>query len=174
MKPGFTFLGLVLGITLVVAQTFSKQGISFSLFDKNGTRLTEEAISNGTIKVYSLREQNGAKDQMLTYNKERQLFSLAETVVSPGISLALVSPTDTMYIAVFGRSGTDRVIEGITVQRGSYVLTSNEFGNNKQFNVTDWSPYLEDEEPASTQDLSAYAFQLKSKNPITLVQAVNN
>lgn len=174
MKAGFIFFWLALSFTFVMAQNFAKQGISFTLLAKDGTRVTDEAILNGTVKIYSLRETKVAKEQALTYNKENKQFTFTETAASPGISLALVSSTDTMYISLFGRPRLDRVIDGINLQRGSYILTSNEFGSNKYFKVDDWSAYLEDEVQAAKQDLSAYAHQLKSKNPITLVQAKNN
>ena len=166
MKTVLTTLAVVLSLTLVLAQTFSKQGISFSLIDKSGTRLTDAAINDGTIKIYSMRDAKVVKDQDLKYNPENGLFTFTEEAISPGVALALVSATDTMYISLFGRSGTNRVIDPIIVQRGSYVLTSNEFAGNKTFKVTDWRLYLEDEVPAAQQDLSAYAHQLKSKKQI--------
>lgn len=172
-KLGVAMVILIASATWVWAQNFAKQSISFSLFDKNGQRLTEAAVLDSTIRVYSLREEKVAKEQTLTYDKEKQLFTFSESTVSPGISLAFVSPTDTMYISLFGRMATGRVIDGITVQRGSYVLTSNEFSGNKHFKITSWENYLEDEEPAAKQNLSAYAHQLKSKKRITLVQTNN-
>ncbi|WP_026461940.1 hypothetical protein [Adhaeribacter aquaticus] len=173
-KLGLTLILVVVSATLVLAQTFSKQGISFTLFDKSGNQLTNEAITSGQVKVYSLRPENAAKEQQLSYNRITKRFIFTESAISPGISLALASPTDTMYISVYGRSGTDRVIEGLKVQRGSYVLTSNEFAGRKLLKVDNWEEFLEDETPAAEQDLSAYRNDLRDKKEVTLVEGLNN
>lgn len=155
MKWRLTGLAVLLGATLVWAQTFYQQTISFSLFDKSGTRLTDAAVMDSTVRIYSMRETKVAKNQNLTYDKQKQLFTFTESTVSPGISLAFVSATDTMYVSLFGRAGAGRIIDGIRVQRGSYMLTSNEFSGTKHLRVSSWEEYLEDEEPATQQDLSA-------------------
>jgi hypothetical protein len=173
LKPGLTFTLLLVVAVVVWAQQVNRQGITFTLVDQAGAPISGEVLANGDIKVYSLREAKVAKDQQLLYNPEKQRFTFTETVVSPGISLALVSPTDTMYLSVFGRSGPDRVIEGLRIQKGSYLLTSNEF-SGKHLKVENWDLYLEDEVPAEKQDLSSYVFQLKDKKPVILVQGTTH
>jgi hypothetical protein len=167
-------LFLCLSLTLAVwAQSFSRQGITFSLRDAAGDAITGETLANGDIKVYSLRDTAVTQDQQLTYNPENQRYTFTEGVKSPGISLALVSLTDTMYLSIFGRSSPSRVIEGLQVRKGSYILTSNEFAG-KYLKAENWDTYLENEVPAAKQDLSSYVFQLKAKKPITLVQGTAN
>jgi hypothetical protein len=173
LKPGLAFT-VAMALTLAVwAQNFYQQGISFTLVDTAGASITQEALANGQIRVYSLREAKVAKDQQLTYNPENKRFTFTESVMSPGISLALISPSDTMFLSVFGRSRPDRVIDSLRIQKGSYLLTSNEFAG-KYLKVADWNTYLEDEVPADKQDLSSYIFQLKDKKPVTLVQGSTN
>jgi hypothetical protein len=157
----------------VWAQNFNPQGITFTLVDNEGAPITGEELANGDIKVYSLREAKVAKDQQLTYNPENQRYTFTEAVISPGISLALVSPTDTMFLSIFGRSAPNRVIEGLKIQKGSYFLTSNEF-SGKYLKAENWDTYLEDEVPAAKQDLSSYIHQLKDKKAVTLVQGTAN
>lgn len=161
---------LVITGTWVWAQNFSRQGISFKLLDKAGTPLTDAVIANGQYRVYSLRDPKTVTDPHLSYDKASNLFTFTESAISPGISLAFISPTDTMYISVFGRSKADKVIDGITVQKGSYVLTSNEFSGNKNLQVTSWSDFLEDEEPADRQDLNRFSHILRDKKPVSIVQ----
>jgi hypothetical protein len=167
----FTFF-MVLALALW-AQNYSRQGITFTLVDKAGAAITGEALVSGQIKIYSLREAKVAKDQQLTYNPENKRFTFREAVVSPGITLALVSPADTMFLSIFGRSGPERVLDGLTIQKGSYVLTSNEFAG-KYLKAGNWDVYLEDEVPALKQDLSSYVHQLKDKKSVSLVQGTTN
>lgn len=172
--PSAIALTLLLTCALALwAQNYNRQGITFSLVDAEGAPITGEVVANGDIRVYSLREAKAAKDQQLSYNPENQRYTFTEAVISPGISLALVSPTDTMFLAIFGRSAPNRVIEGLKIQKGSYFLTSNEF-SGKYMKAENWDLYLEDEVAAEKQDLSSYLFQLKDKKPITLVQGTAN
>ena len=137
-------LTLLMTLALAVwAQQFSRQGITFTLVDQAGEPISGEVLANGDIKVFSLREAKVAKDQQLVYNPEKQRFTFTESVASPGISLAFVSPTDTMFLSIFGRSGPDRVIDSLQIRKGSYVLTSNEF-SGKYLKVTNLDVYLED------------------------------
>ena len=152
------------------AQNFKRQYLSFTLVDKEGKALTDAAIATGKVKIYSLREAKVATDPHLSFDRTKKTFTFSESVLSPGISLGLVTPTDTMIISIYGRGGTDRMLEGINIQRGSYVLTSNEFAKNKQLKVENWSNFLEDEEPADKQNLSGPVAILRTKQPISLVQ----
>jgi len=161
---------LVMSATVVWAQNFSRQGISFSLFDKTGKQLTDAAIVTGQVKVYSLREAKTATDPHVSYDKTSKLFTFTESVISPGIMMALVSATDTMYLSVYGRSGPDRVIDGLTVQKGNYVLTSNEFGGRKRLKVESWNNYIEAEDPDASKNLASLAHVLKEKTPISIVK----
>ncbi|MGV3505223.1 MAG: hypothetical protein ACO1O1_16045 [Adhaeribacter sp.] len=173
LHPGLALLLLMTLALAAWAQTFTRQGITFTLADQAGEPISGEVLANGEVKIYSLREAKVAKDQQLVYHPEKQRFTFTESVVSPGISLALVSPTDTMFLSVFGRSGPDRVIDSLQIRKGSYVLTSNEF-SGKYLKVSNWDNYLEDEVPAAKQDLSSYIFQLKDKKPVSLVQGSVN
>jgi hypothetical protein len=173
LKPGLTLIFLLTLALAGQAQNFSRQGITFTLVDSAGAALSGEALATGALKLYSLRETTAAKDQQLTYNPGNKRFTFTESVVSPGLSLALVSATDTMFVSIFGRSGPDRVIDGLRIQKGSYVLTSNEFAG-KYLKVGNWDTYLEDEVPAVKQDLSSYVFQLKDKKSVILVQGTTN
>jgi hypothetical protein len=164
---------MVVALAAWAQQNFYPQGITFTLVDPAGAPLTGEALATGQIKVYSLRETKAAKDQQLTYNPANKRFTFTEAAVSPGISLALVNATDTMYLSIFGRSRPDRVIDGLRIQKGSYFLTSNEFAG-KYLKVGNWDTYLEDEVAAVKQDLSSYIFQLKDKKPIILVQGTTH
>lgn len=161
---------VALSATMVWAQNFSRQGISFTLFDKTGKPLTDAVINNGQYRLYSLRDPKTVTDPHLSFEKTTQLFTFTESAISPGISLALISPTDTMYISVFGRSKPDKIIDGIKVQKGSYVLTSNEFSGNKRLKVESWNNFLEEEEPAEKQDLNRFSHILRDKKPISIVK----
>jgi hypothetical protein len=173
LKSGLA-LALFMAVALATwAQTFNQQGISFTLVDKAGAPIPAEALAKGQIRIYSLRDAKAAKDQRLTYNPEQKRFTFTEAVISPGISLALLSPTDTMFLTIFGRSRPDRVIDSLRIQKGSYVLTSNEFAG-KYLKAGDMNAYLEDEVPAEKQDLSSYLFELKDKKPVILVQGATN
>lgn len=159
-----------MAVALVVwAQTFSQQGISFTLVDKAGVPIPPDSLASGHIRIYSLRDAKAAKDQQLAYNPANKRFSFSEAVISPGISLALLSPTDTMFLTIFGRSRPDRVIDSLRIQKGSYVLTSNEF-SGKYLKVGDLNAFLEDEVPAEKQDLTSYLFELKDKKPVIIVK----
>jgi len=150
-------------------QYYTRQHLTFSLLDDAGQPLTDAAINTGLIKLYSVREAKVSTDPHLSFDKKTNLFAFSESVYSPGISLAFISTTDTMYISVYGRSDANRVIDGIKVQRGSYVLTSNEFARNKHLKVDSWQKYLEDGVPAAKQDLLPFAEHLINKKTITLV-----
>ncbi|MGV3642044.1 MAG: hypothetical protein ACO1NZ_16085 [Adhaeribacter sp.] len=173
LQSGFALTLLMCLALAVWAQQFNRQGITFSLVDQSGEPISGEVLANGDVKVYSLREAKVAKDQQLVYHPEKQRFTFTESVVSPGLSLAFVSATDTMFLSVFGRSGPDRVIDSLQIRKGSYVLTSNEF-SGKYLKVSNWDKYLEEEVPAAKQDLSSYIFQLKDKKPVSLVQGSAN
>ncbi len=152
------------------AQTFSKQTLAFTLSDKSGTVYSEEAIKNGTVKIYSLREAKLSKNQNLTFQKATNQFHFSEDIYSPGLSLAFVSPTDTMYLEVYGRSATHRTIDGIKIQKGSYSLTSNDFASGKTVKITHWDTYVTDEVPVKEQNLAEYAQELRNKKPVLLMQ----
>ena len=169
-KAGLVLVLLAVSATWVWAQNFSRQGISFALYDKTGKPLTEAVINNGQYRVYSLRDPKTVTDPHLSFEKTTKLFTFTESAVSPGISLAFISPTDTMYVSVFGRSKPDKVIDGITVQKGSYVLTSNEFAGNKHLKVENWASFLEDEEPVEKQNLNRFSDVLRDKKPISIVK----
>jgi hypothetical protein len=173
-RPGYArwVLSLVLvagSFTLLTAQTFTRQRLTFSLSDKNGTPLTGAAISSGKVKVFTLREAKTITHSHLSYDRKTKDFIFAESAISPGMSLAFVSAGDTMYVSLYGRF-TERSIQGIKVQKGSYVLSSNEFGGKKQLEVDNWNKYLEDQTPAPQQDLSAYRAMIKDKRPVELVE----
>lgn len=169
-------VGLTLGVMLAIsaslawAQNFSRQGISFILYDKTGKPLTDAVINNGQYRVFSLRDPKTVTDPHLSFEKANNLFTFTESAISPGISLAFISPTDTMYVQVFGRSKPDKIIDGITVKKGSYVLTSNEFPVNKKLKVESWEVFLEDEEPVDKQDLSRFSHVLRDKKSISIVK----
>jgi len=150
-------------------QYYTRQHISFGLVDNAGQPLTAAAINTGSIKLYSVREAKVSTDPHLSFDIKTNLFAFSESVYSPGISLAFISATDTMYVSVYGRSDANRVIEGIKVQRGSYVLNSNDFARNKHLKVENWQKYLEDGVPATKQDLVPFAEHLRNKRPVTLV-----
>ena len=150
-------------------QYFIRQKISFSMVDKAGQPLTDAAINTGQIKLFSTREAKVSTDPHLSFNKKTNLFDFSESVYSPGISLAFVSATDTMYVSVYGRADANRVIDGVKVQKGSYVLTSNDFAPNKHLKVDNWQKYLEDDVPVDKQDLSPFAEHLRNKKPISMV-----
>ena len=169
-KAGLVLILLAVSVTMVWAQTFSRQGISFVLFDQTGKPLTDAVINNGKYRVYSLRDPKTVTDPHLSFEKATNLFTFTESAVSPGISLAFISPTDTMYISVFGRSKPDKIIDGIAVQKGSYVLTSNEFSGNKRLKVESWANFLEDEEPVDKQNLNRFSDILRDKKPISIVK----
>ena len=169
-----TLVAVALTTTLVLAQNFKRQYIGFTLVDKDGKELTDAALATGKVKIFTLREAKVATDPHLSFDRVKKTFSFSESVVSPGISLAFVSPTDTMFISVYGRGGADRFIQGIQVQRGSYVLTSNEFTGNKQLKIDNWKNFLEDEEPVEKQNLSGLIATLKTKRPISLVPHNHN
>ncbi|GEO06391.1 hypothetical protein AAE02nite_40550 [Adhaeribacter aerolatus] len=169
-KAGLVIVLLAISVSLVWAQNFSRQGISFMLYDKTGKPLTDAVIKNFQYRVYSLRDPKTVTDPHLSFEKDTNLFTFTESAVSPGISLAFISPTDTMYVQVFGRSKPDKVIDGITVQKGSYVLTSNEFSGNKRLKVENWSDFLEDEESVDKQDLNKFSHILRDKKPVSIVK----
>ena len=176
MKYVQSGLALTLLMTLALAvwaQQFTRQGITFALVDQAGDPITGEVLANGDIKVFSLREAKVAKDQQLVYNAQNHRFTFTESVASPGITLAFVSPTDTMFLSIFGRSGPERVIDSLQIRKGSYVLTSNEF-SGKYLKVSNLDTDLEEEVPAAKQDLSSYIFQLKDKKSVSLVQGSAN
>ena len=173
LQTGLALL-LFMGLALAVwAKTFSQQGITFTIVDQEGAPITGEVLANGDIKVYSLRDTLVARNQQLSYNPENQRYTFTEEVISPGISLALVSPTDTMFLSIFGRSAPNRLIDGLKIQKGSYFLTSNEF-SGKYLKAENWDIYLENEVPAAKQDLTSYLHQLKDKKAVTLVQGTAN
>ncbi|KAA5548661.1 hypothetical protein [Adhaeribacter rhizoryzae] len=169
-KAGLVVILLAISASLVWAQSFSRQGISFVLLDKTGKPLTDAVINNFQYRIYSLRDPKTVTDPHLSFEKDTNLFTFTESAVSPGISLAFISPTDTMYVQVFGRSKPDKVIDGVTVQKGSYVLTSNEFSGNKRLKVENWSDFLEDEEPVDKQDMNKFSHILRDKKPISIVK----
>lgn len=168
-KLGLTLLVLLMSTTMGWSQYFTRQKIYFSLYDKAGQPLNDAPINTGAIKLFSVREAKVSTDPHLSFDKKTNLFEFSESVYSPGISLAFVSATDTMYISVYGRNDASRVIDGITVQKGSYVLTSNEFAANKRLKVKSWQDHLEDNTPVAKQDFSALAEQLRNKKPISMV-----
>jgi hypothetical protein len=159
---------VVISATLMQAQTFSRQKLVFSLFDKNGTQVTEAAINSGKVRVYSLREAKTITHSHLNFDRTNKYFTFSESAISPGMMLAFVSATDTMYLSLYGRT-TDRVIEGLKVQKGSYVLTSSEFAGQKQLKVKSWAPFLEDGVAPQQQDLASYKVLLRDKRPVELV-----
>jgi hypothetical protein len=159
---------MVISATMMQAQNFSRQSLIFSLFDKNGTQLTDAAISSGKVKVYSLRESKSITHSHLNFDRTSKYFTFSESAISPGMSLAIVSATDTMYLSLYGRT-TGRVIDGIRVQKGSYVLSSNEFAGRKELKVESWDKYLEDGLAPPQQDVASYITALKAKRPIGLV-----
>jgi hypothetical protein len=169
-KAGLLFVLLAISATWVWAQSFSRQGISFVLLDQTGKPLTEAVIKNFQYRVYSIRDPKTVTDPHLSFEKDTNLFTFTESAVSPGISLAFISPTDTMYVQVFGRSKPDKIIDGIKVQKGSYVLTSNEFSGSKRLKVENWNEFLEDEEAVEKQDLSKFSHILRDKKPISIVK----
>lgn len=164
-----SFIFIILSATLLLAQTFSRQKIVFSLFDKQGKQLTAAAISSGQVKVYSLREAKTITHSHLSFDKKSKLFTFSESAISPGMRLAFISGADTMFVSLYGRAFNNRTIKGIRVQPGSYVLTSNEFAGQQQLQVKDWRAYLEDELAPQQQDLTAYRASLKGKKPVGLV-----
>lgn len=151
-----------------MAQTFSRQKIMFTLFDKNGTQLTGAAINSGQIRVYTLREAKTITHSHLSFDKSSKYFTFGESAHSPGMLLAFVTATDTMYVSIFGRS-SNRTIEGIKVQKGSYVLTSNEFAGQKLLKVDNWQKFLEEGTPVPQQELASYRVLLKDKKPVEMV-----
>jgi hypothetical protein len=159
---------VAISATIMQAQTFSRQKLRFSLFDKNGTPLTDAAISSGKVRVYSLREAKTKTHSHLNFDRSSKYFTFSESTISPGIMLAFVSATDTMYLSLYGRT-TDRVIEGLKVQKGSYVLSSSEFAGQKQLKVNSWKQFLEDGVAPQQQDLASYKALLKNKKPVELV-----
>jgi len=169
-KLSLTLIGFLVSTTMVWSQQYyTRQQISFSLVDDAGQPLNAAAINTGSIKLYSIREAKVSTDPHLSFDMKTNLFNFSESVYSPGISLAFVSATDTMYVSVYGRADASRVIDGIKVQKGSFVLTSNEFAKNKLLKVDNWQKYLEDGVPATKQDLSAFAEHLRNKKPISMV-----
>jgi len=169
-KLSLTLIVFLVSTTMALSQQYyMRQKIYFSLLDDAGQPLTDAAISTGQIKLFSAREAKVSTDPHLSFDKKTNLFEFSESVYSPGISLAFVSDTDTMYVSVYGRSNANRVIDGVKVQRGSYVLTSNEFAPNKHLKVENWKTYLEDGVPAAKQDISPLAENLRDKKPISMV-----
>jgi hypothetical protein len=155
-------------MTAAETQKFSRHKLMFSLFDKNGNQLTGSAISSGKVRVYTLREPKTITHSHLTYDRVSKYFTFAESAVSPGMMLAFVTATDIMYVSLYGRAA-ERILDGIQVQNGSYVLSSNDFGSQKQLKVASWAKYLEDEVAPQQQDLTSYQAQLKDKRPVELV-----
>ncbi|WP_026461939.1 hypothetical protein [Adhaeribacter aquaticus] len=170
-----TFIMLVFGLERANAQTgtgsnMNRQILAFSLFDKTGKQLTDEDLKTGLVKVYSLRESSKAFYPQLAFDKETGLFTFSEPVLSYGIALAFVTPAETMYVFTHGRFGPPRTIDGIKIQKGSYIFSSNDFAKSNVIKVDDWSQYLEDETPVAKQDLSAYNDQLQGKRPVPLLK----
>jgi hypothetical protein len=159
---------VVISATMMQAQTFSRQKLMFSLFDQSGTQLTDAAIKSGKVRVYSLREAKTITHSHLNFDRTNKYFTFSESAISPGMLLAFVSAADTMYLSVYGRT-TDRVIDGLKVQKGSYVLTSGEFAGRKQLKVESWNQFLEDGAAPQQQDLASYKVLLKNKRPVELV-----
>jgi hypothetical protein len=146
---------------------FSRQKVTFSLFDKNGTQLTDAAISTGKIRVFTLRDPKTITHSHLTYDRSSKHFTFSESAISPGMILAIAVGTDIMYLSLYGRSA-DRVIDGLKVQNGSYVLSSDDFAGRKQLKVENWDKYLEDGVAPQQQDLTSYQALLKDKRPIEM------
>lgn len=168
-RKGFLSLALVvISATLMQAQTFSRQKLVFSLFDKNGTQLTDAAIKSGKVSVYSLREAKTITHSHLNFDRTNKYFTFSESAISPGMMLAFVSATDTMYLSLYGRT-TDRVIDGLKLQKGSYVLSSSEFAGRKQLKVENWTQFLEEGLAPQQQDLASYKALFKDKRPVELV-----
>jgi hypothetical protein len=147
---------------------FTRQKLTFNLFDKNGTQVTGAAISSGKVRVFTLREPKTITHSHLTYDRASKTFTFAESAISPGMILAFVSGTDIMYLSLYGRSA-DRNIDQIKIQNGSYVLTSNDFAGQKQVKVENWNKFLEDGIAPQQQDLTTYQALLKDKRPMELV-----
>lgn len=158
----------LMGSSWLEAQTFSRQQLQFNLFDKNGTQLTNAAITTGKVRVYTLREPKTITHSHLSYDRTSKYFTFGESAVSPGMMLALVSAADTMYLSVYGRAN-GRSIDGLRVHKGSFVLSSDHFAGQKQLKIENWSAYLEDGTAPQQQDLSAYRALLKNKKPVQLV-----
>lgn len=168
----FLFI-LNFALNQAIAQTYSKQSLSFTLADKTGKTYTDEAIINGTVKIYSLRDAKMSRGQQLTFTKENNLFTFSEEVFSPGLSLAFVNLTDTMYVEVYGRSAVHRVLDGIKLQKGSFSLTSNDFAAGKTLKINQWETYLTEEVPVKEQNLAEYARELAGKKPVLLLKTSN-
>jgi hypothetical protein len=168
IKQVLSLVLVMVSSTFLMAQTFSRQKIMFTLFDKNGTQLTGAAINSGQIRVYTLREAKTITHSHLSFDKSSKYFTFGESAHSPGMLLAFVTATDTMYVSIFGRS-SNRTIEGIKVQKGSYVLTSNEFAGQKLLKVDNWQKFLEEGTPAPQQELASYRVLLKDKKPVEMV-----
>ena len=99
-----TLLAIIVCSSFVGAQNLMQQKLTFSLFDKTGKQLTDADFTEKQIKVYSLREAKVASYPKMSYNKETKQFTFTESAMSPGISAGFsYSPTDTMYISVYGR-----------------------------------------------------------------------
>ena len=173
MRVTYIFLWLIFAGFYANAQTFSKQTLNFALTDKAGNAYPEETIVNGTVKIYSLRDAKVSKNPQLGFNKTTNLFTFSEETYSPGVSLAFVSPTDTMYLEVYGRSAAHRVINAINIQRGSYTLTSNNFSGSKTLKISDWHPFVTDEVPVAEQNMAAYAKELIGKKPVPYIPTIN-
>lgn len=172
-RPGnpkrlFSVLLLLISASWVMGQTFSREQILFTLFDKSGKQFTDAAIKAGQVRVYSLREPKTITHSHLNFDHSSKYFTFAESAISPGMLLAFVTATDTMYVSFYGRSA-NRTIDGIKVQKGSYVLTSGEFAGQKLLQVKNWNKYLEEELAPAQQDLTAYRAMFKNKKPIGLV-----
>lgn len=167
-KRAFLFVAALLGFGLLQAQNFSRQQVVFSLFDKNGTQLTNAAITTGKVRVYTLREAKTITHSHLSYDRSNKYFTFGESAISPGMMLALVSGVDTMYLSLYGRAN-GRTIDGLRVHKGSFVLTSDDFAGQKSLKVDNWSKYLEDGQAPQQQDLSSYRALLKNKKPVQLV-----
>lgn len=86
------------------------------------------------------------------------------------MALAFVTPTETMFVTVYGRRGQSRTIDGIKLQKGSYMLTSNDFAGRNELKIENWASFLEDETPPSKQDLSSYQASLKGKTAISVTK----
>jgi hypothetical protein len=168
IKQVLSLVLVLVSSTLLLAQTFSRHKIMFTLSDKSGTQLTGAAISTGKVRVYTLREAKTITHSHLSFDKKSKYFTFGESAISPGMLLAFVSATDTMYVSFFGRS-SNRILDGIKVQQGSYVLTSNEFAGQKVLQVDNWNKYLEEGTPVPQQDLSMYRVLFKDKQPLALV-----
>ena len=168
IKQVLSLVLVLVSSTFLLAQTFSRHKIMFTLSDKSGTQLTGAAISTGKVRVYTLREAKTITHSHLSFDKKSKYFTFGESAISPGMLLAFVSATDTMYVSFFGRS-SNRILDGIKVQQGSYVLTSNEFAGQKVLQVDNWNKYLEEGTPVPQQDLSMYRALFKDKQPLPLV-----